>query len=171
MDASGFADPWAQGATYESYMGRWSRPVARVFLTWLAAPPGLKWLDVGCGTGALSHGILEASAPRAVAGMDPSAGFVGYARRQIGDTRARFVVGDARALPWREGRFDVVVSGLVLNFVSDPAAAMAEMRRVARPGATVAAYLWDYAGRMEMLRYFWDAAVALDPRCRSPGRG
>jgi SAM-dependent methyltransferase len=155
-------DVWASGAAYEPYVGRWSRLVARDFLAWLDLPPGGRWLDVGCGTGALSAALLEHAAPRAVAGIDPSAGYVAYARARAPGARVGFQVGDARALPYAAGAFDAVVSGLVLNFVPQPARAVAEMARVTRPHGVVAAYVWDYAGRMELMRHFWDAAVALD---------
>jgi SAM-dependent methyltransferase len=165
------ADVWASGDAYEPYVGRWSRAVARQFLTWLGVPPGGRWLDVGCGTGALSGAILEVADPFEVVGIDPSAEYVAYARRRVPDPRARFVVGDARDLPFTSGAFAGVVSGLVLNFLSDPAVAAAEMVRVARPGDTVAAYVWDYAGGMELMRRFWDAAVALDPAARELDEG
>jgi SAM-dependent methyltransferase len=154
---------WASGAAYEPYVGRWSRLVAPEFLSWLAVPPGGRWLDVGCGTGALSATILEHAAPREVVGIDPSPGYVAYAREHVPDARTRFEVGDAQALPYEEGWFDAVVSGLVLNFVPDPKRALAEMTRVTHSGGTVAAYVWDYAGEMQLMRHFWDAAVALDP--------
>jgi SAM-dependent methyltransferase len=96
-------------------------------------------------------------------GIDASAAYVAYARSRVPDPRARFEVGDAGALPFTAGTFDAVVSGLVLNFVPDPVAAMTQMARVARPGGRVGAYVWDYAGEMELMRRFWDAAVALDP--------
>ena len=152
---------WGKGASYERYMGRWSRPVARAFLEWLAPAPRREWLDVGCGTGALVETILEAVEPAGVTGVDPAEGFVEHARRAVTDERARFQVGDAQDLPFEDRRFDVAVSGLVLNFVPDPVQGAREMARVTRPGGRVAAYVWDYAGRMEFLRRFWDAAVAL----------
>jgi SAM-dependent methyltransferase len=154
---------WAAGDAYEPYIGRWSRLVARELLAWLAPAPGGRWLDVGCGTGALGAAVLAAADPATLVGLDPSAGFVADARARLGDPRARFVVADARRLPLAGASFDGVVSGLVLNFVPDPAAAVAEMARVARPGGRVAAYVWDYAGGMELIRRFWDAAAALDP--------
>ena len=162
MNTPNQGDAWSSGGAYESYMGRWSRPVAQEFLAWLEVPAEGRWLDVGCGTGALSQMILEVSSPREVRGIDPSTGFIDYARKQVKDRRARFEVGDAQALPYSKATFEAVVSGLVLNFVPEPATAAAEMARVALPGGTVAAYVWDYAGEMQMLRYFWDAAVALD---------
>jgi SAM-dependent methyltransferase len=132
-------------------------------LDWLAVPAGGRWLDVGCGTGALASVVLDVASPAEVVGVDPSAGFVATARVRLTDPRARFEIGDARDLPVPSGAFDAVVSGLVLNFVPDPADMVAEMARVARPGGIGALYVWDYAGGMELMRRFWDAAVALDP--------
>jgi SAM-dependent methyltransferase len=157
------SDTWSSGRAYEPYAGRWSRLVAHEFLPWLAVSPGQLWLDVGCGTGALTQTILRLAEPRAVIGIDPSEGYIAYARASVPDARARFAVGDAQALPAESGAYDAVVSGLVLNFVSHPALAAAEMARVTRPGGAAAAYVWDYAGQMQLMRHFWDAAVALDP--------
>ncbi|HEX6800106.1 MAG TPA: methyltransferase domain-containing protein [Ktedonobacterales bacterium] len=162
---------WSSGTAYEVFIGRWSRLVAREFLAWLSVPRGRSWLDVGCGTGALSQAILSAVEPSAVRGVDPSEGYIAGARVSTPDPRATFVVGDAQALPVESGAYDVVVSGLVLNFVPDPAQAVAEMARVATPGGTVAVYVWDYADQMRLLRHFWDAAVALDPRARDLDEG
>ena len=156
-------DNWAAGNLYEPYVGRWSRLVARDFLRWLALPTQLDWLDVGCGTGALTQTILQQMQPRTVKGIDPSAGFVDFAATHVSDPKVTFEVGDAQSLPVESARFDVAVSGLVLNFVPQPALAAHEMTRSVRPGGVVAAYVWDYAGRMEMMRYFWDATVELDP--------
>ena len=116
-------DTWEQGDLYDGFIGRWSRAVARQFLAWLDEPPGGQWLDVGCGTGALTETILRSCAPRAVTGVDPSTGFIEFARRQVRDARASFEVGDAQALRVAAAALDVVVSGLVLNFVPDPARA------------------------------------------------
>jgi SAM-dependent methyltransferase len=157
------ATVWAAGKLYEPYVGRWSRLVAREFIAWLALPPQQAWLDVGCGTGALSGTILEQASPRAVTGIDPSAGFIEYARAHLSDPRATFDVGDAQALPLPAAHFDAAVAALVLNFVPRPERAVAEMARVVKPAATVAAYVWDYAGRMELIRHFFDAAAALNP--------
>lgn len=156
-------DRWSSGDAYEPYVGRWSRLVARDFVDWLVLPPQRAWLDVGCGTGALSETILERCSPRSVVGIDPSKGYLDYARARLADPRVSFRVGDARALPCGDGEGDVVVSGLVLNFVPDTPSAVSEMQRVAGPGGTVAAYVWDYAEKMQLMRHFWDAAVALDP--------
>jgi SAM-dependent methyltransferase len=157
-------DVWASGASYEPYVGRWSRRVAREFLSWLGAAPGRRWLDVGCGTGALSQTILAQAAPGHILGVDRARGFAAFARVQLQDPRVQVAVGDAQALPVVEAGFDVIVSGLVLNFIPNPRAALAEICRAARPGGVVAAYVWDYAGEMQLMRHFWDAAVALDPQ-------
>lgn len=158
------ADAWADGAAYEAYIGRWSRLVAGEFLPWLGVAPNGDWLEVGCGTGVLSQAILDVAAPASLFALDRSAGFVAFAREHVRDARVRFELGDGHALPVEAARCDAVVSGLLLNFLAEPERALAEMLRAARPGATVAAYVWDYAGGMQFLRYFWDAAVALDPR-------
>ena len=156
------ASVWASGDAYEPYVGRWSRLVAREFVDWLALPPGLHWLDVGCGTGALSAAVLERAAPAALLGVDSSEGYVAHARARLADHRARFEVGDARRLPVPNGSVDAIVSGLVLNFVPEPDRFVAEMCRVARYPGTVAVYVWDYGDRMDLMRHFWDAAVELD---------
>jgi SAM-dependent methyltransferase len=161
------ADRWQGGEAYEAYIGRWSRPVAAGFVEWLAAPAGRSWLDVGCGTGALSAAILTGAAPALVVGIDQSTNFVELAARRLDDRRAVFLVGDATALPLAPAQLDVIVSGLVLNFLPDPQAAIAELTRTARPGGTVAAYVWDYAEGMEPIRAFWNAAVALAPAART----
>lgn len=171
IETSGSADLWASGDDYESYVGRWSRLVSRDFLTWLAMTPGSRWLDVGCGTGALSLGILNTQAPRTVHGIDSSTGYIAYVQTQIQDERATFTVGDAQALPADDAAYDAAISGLVLNFVPDPGLAIREMARVTRPDGTVAAYVWDYAGEMQMMRHFWDAAAALDPAARDLDQG
>ncbi|GAA2905607.1 class I SAM-dependent methyltransferase [Nonomuraea rubra] len=154
---------WTAGDAYEAYVGRWSRPVAKAFVRWLDLPGGARWLDAGCGTGALTAAILEVAEPAEVLGVDTSEGFLAGARARVTDARAGFRAGDMRALPLPAGRFDAVVSGLALNFVPDPGRAVAEQVRVAARGGVVAAYVWDYAGEMGMIRHFWDAAVALDP--------
>jgi SAM-dependent methyltransferase len=154
---------WDSAHAYEQYVGRWSRAVAAEFLRWLARPPGLAWADVGCGTGTLAAAILDMSAPSSVYGIDSSEGFVSQARFRIGDPRARFERGDASRLPWESAVCDVTVSGLVPNFVRDHESMMREIVRVTRPGGCVGAYVWDYAGGMQMMRHFWDAAIAVSP--------
>lgn len=156
------ADTWQRGDPYERYVGRWSRQVAPLFLSWLGIPAGRRWLDVGCGTGALCAAIVDRCAPSSVTGVDPSEGFLGTARANLAG-RAVLHHGSATAIPLDDASVDVVVSGLVLNFVSDQRAALAEMARVSASGGIIAAYVWDYAGKMELMRVFWDAVVELDP--------
>ena len=156
-------DTWSAGDRYEPYVGRWSRRVAVQLLHWLGVPAGGAWLDVGCGTGALSAVILERAQPREVVGVDPSPYFVSYAQQRLNDPRASFRVGDAQALPLAAASFDAAAAALVLNFVPNPALAVAEMARTVKPGGTVAAYVWDYAGRMDLMRRFWAAAADTDP--------
>ncbi|MBA2595909.1 MAG: methyltransferase domain-containing protein [Chloroflexia bacterium] len=148
-------------------MGKWSRPLAEAFLTWFAVPAGGRWLDIGCGTGALTAAVLAATDPTAVVGIDPSPAFLGVAQRHISDPRARFEPGDARALPVRSDDFDAVVAGLVLNFIPDPTPAVAEMVRASRPGGAIGAYVWDYQGEMQRMRYFWAAVAATDAEAAS----
>jgi SAM-dependent methyltransferase len=162
MDDKYVSDTWERGSPYEQYVGRWSRQVAPLFLSWLNIPAGRKWLDVGCGTGTLCAAILDRCAPSSVAGIEPSEGFLQTAKGNLAG-RAALHQGSATALPLDDASVDVVVSGLVLNFVSDQPAALLEMARVTRKGGTIAAYVWDYAGQMELMRFFWDAAVELDP--------
>lgn len=156
-------DIWATGDSYEPYVGRWSRVVAKEFIGWLDVPPQSKWLDVGCGTGALSQTILATANPVKVKGVDRSDGFVQYTRTKVDDERAEFDVGDAQELPVQDNSFDAAASGLVLNFVPQPEKMISEMKRAVRESGIVAIYVWDYAGKMQLLRYFWDAAQALDP--------
>ena len=162
--------PYVWGATdsYEAYIGRWSRPLARAFIAWFAVPTAGRWLDVGCGTGALTEAVLAAADPTAVVGIDPSPAFLAAAQARIADPRARFAVGDARALPVATDGYDVVVAGLVLNFVPEPAPAVGEMVRVTRPGGAVGAYVWDYRGEFQLLRYFWEAVAATDAAAADP---
>ena len=157
------AELWSAASAYEMYMGRWSRPMARRFLEWLVPAGGLDWLDVGCGTGALSRTLLDWAEPRRVVGVDPSEAFVGFARARVADERATFEIGDARALPVADAAFDHVVSGLVLNFVPEPERAVREMVRAVRPGGGVALFVWDYAQGMGLIRQFFDAARSIDP--------
>jgi SAM-dependent methyltransferase len=160
-------DAWQAGDNYEAYMGRWSRQIAPRFLDWLAVPEKLDWLEVGCGTGALSAAIVAHCDPRSLIAIDPSEGFIAKARAAVPDARATFRPGDAQALDLETGSRDAVVSALMLNFVPGKETALAEMKRVARPGGTVGFYVWDYPGAgIEFMRAFWNAAVALDPAAR-----
>jgi SAM-dependent methyltransferase len=157
-------DAWQAGDSYELYMGRWSRRIAPGFLDWLDPDSRLDWLEVGCGTGALSAAILAKCNPNSLISIDPSEGFLAKARASVTDARAAFQLGDAQALTVPSGSSDMIVSALVLNFVRDRAKALAEMKRAGRSGATVAFYVWDYpGGGVEFMRAFWTAATALDP--------
>ena len=155
-------DSWQSGDPYEYYMGRWSKLVANQFVDWLLPKAGRKWLDVGCGTGALSEAIITRHNPETVVAIDQSDGFVRAAQQRLGN-KARCEVGNALSLPLDDGSTDLAVSGLVLNFIPEPEKALAEMQRVTRQGGTVAVYIWDYAGKMEFLNRFWDVAVELNP--------
>jgi ubiquinone/menaquinone biosynthesis C-methylase UbiE len=155
-------DSWQSGYAYEQYMGRWSQLIAYEFLHWLPIAEGMEWLDAGCGTGVLSRAILDTKQPKAILAIDSSPHFIAFAQETNKDPRLHVAVALAQSLPAELNHFDAVVSGLVLNFVPQPEQAVAEMKRVAKPGGVVAAYLWDYADGMQMLRFFWDAAVTLD---------
>lgn len=156
-------DWFADGDAYEHYIGRWSTPIGRLFVDWLSQPAGLRWVDIGCGTGALSATVLERANPSRLTGIEPSEGFLRVVRTTIVDDRADFRAGDAQALPLKDAEADVSVSGLVLNFVPDKERALQEMRRIVEPGGTVAAYVWDYAGEMQLIRYFWNSVGELFP--------
>jgi ubiquinone/menaquinone biosynthesis C-methylase UbiE len=122
-------DVWTGADAYERYVGRWGRLVARAFVPWLGIAPGAHWLDVGCGTGAVTATMVELAEPAAVLGVDPSEGFLAYARSALGGPRVSFQVGDAEALRAPDDSYDVVVAGLVLNYVPDVRAALAQVAR------------------------------------------
>lgn len=161
MNTTHVSDAWERGSPYEQYIGRWSRKIAPLFLAWLDQPASKRWLDVGCGTGAVSAAILANCTPSSVVGVEPSEGFLKLAIQNLAG-KARFLAGSAAALPLDGGACDVVVSGLVLNFVPALPSALWEMRRVTASGGTIAAYVWDYADGMEVVKHFWDAAASLD---------
>ncbi len=156
-------NPWADGWDYELYMGRWSKLLAGEFLKWLTVPPGSYWLDVGCGTGALLQRILELASPQIVIGIDPWKECIEFARAYISDPRAWFIRGNGQTLSFVDKCFDAVVAGLSLDKMPDPLLAVKEWSRVTRPGGILAGYVWDFAGEMQMLRFFWDTAVEIDP--------
>src|SRR5690606_39551761 len=146
-------------------MGRWSRRIAPRFLAWLDPAEQLNWLELGCGTGALSAAILGQCRPKSILAIDPSESFLRQARANVTDERVRFLSGDAQQLPLSGDSIDVVVSALVLNFLPDRESALKEMNRVARPGARLAFYVWDYPdGGVEFMSVFWRAAVSLEDR-------
>ena len=133
------------GDAYERSMGVWSRLAGEVFLDWLGPSPGLRWVDVGCGSGAFTELIVQRCAPKEAQGIDPSEGQLAFARTRPAARLAEFRHGDAMALPYADDSFDAAVMALVLFFVPEPAKGVAEMVRVVRPGGLVAAYLWDFA--------------------------
>lgn len=134
---------FTDGAAYDRMMGRWSALAGAEFLDWLALPKGLRWLDVGCGTGAFTELLIARCAPTEVQGVDPSAAQIDYAKSRPGARPAQFRQGDAQALPFADNGFDVAAMALVIAFVPDPAKAMAELTRVVQPGGWIAAYMWD----------------------------
>ena len=168
---SGPTDTWAAADAYERYVGRWSRPVAIQFLEWLALPLVRTWLDVGCGTGALSETIVRSASPARIVGIDASLSYLTQACQRLAANGANVICGLAQQMPFRSEQFDAVVSGLAINFVPSPESGLSEMVRVARTGGVVAAYMWDYARGMQLMRYFWDAAVALDPHAAALDEG
>jgi ubiquinone/menaquinone biosynthesis C-methylase UbiE len=134
------------GAAYERMMGAWSRLVGAEFLDWVAPAPGLRWAEIGCGSGAFTRLVCERCAPAHIHGIDPSEAQLAFARTRPGVEAAEFRQGDAMALPYPENSFDAAVMALVIFFVPDPAKGVAEMARVVAPGGTVMAYAWDSPG-------------------------
>jgi SAM-dependent methyltransferase len=156
------SDKWTAGDAYERFMGRWSRLIAKEFVNWLAPPTSWNWLEVGCGTGALTQAIYLNANPASIVACDASPQFVSFARHQLAHPAVQFLTAGADELPRPKDGFDAVVSGLVLNFIPSPAEAIRAMSSRLRPGGTLAAYVWDYAEGMQFLRIFWEAAVELD---------
>lgn len=164
-------DQWTSGPAYDSFMGRWSALLAAEFLNWLRLPAAQRVLDVCCGSGILSHAIASQRSPQIVAAVDRAATQVSFAREYRAHPRISYALADAMALPFADAAFDVTVSGLGLNFLPDPARALAEFRRVTRPGGIVACFVWDYSDGARFLRFFWDAALAVDPEAASFDQG
>jgi SAM-dependent methyltransferase len=134
------------GASYEQMMGIWSRFAGEIFLDWLALPLGLRWIDIGCGSGAFTELLVERCSPVEVQGIDPSEGQLAFARARPASRLAKFQQGDAMALPFADSSFDAAVMALVLVFVPDPAKGVSEMVRVVAPGGAVVTYMWDMLG-------------------------
>jgi len=164
-------DPWTSGNQYERFMGRWSNLISQKFLRWLAVPPDRVWLDVGCGTGSLTKLILEKYEPKKIISIDSSNEFISYSKQSIINSNVHFQVGMAEELEIESNSVDAVVSGIMLNFVPQPKAVIAEMIRVAKPGGAIGIFVWDYSKGMEMLRYFWDAAVELNIKAKEYDEG
>jgi trans-aconitate methyltransferase len=154
---------WSSGTNYGSFVGRWSRLVAAEFIPWLGVPAGATWIDVGCGTGELTRAILNIASPVRVISLDPSEGYLEHARASTDDTRVEFRRGTDQDVRSLGVIADAVVAGLVLNFVPDPVEALRAAAETTAPRGLIAAYVWDYAEGMTMIRHFWDAAVVEDP--------
>jgi len=164
-------DKWTSGPAYDAWMGRWSQLLADEFLNWLSAPPGVRWLDVCCGTGILSQTIVKRCSPASVHGVDAAPTQIAFARERRAHANVTFNVADAMALPFEDHRFDIAVSGFGLNFIPDPSRALREMGRVTRPAAIIAAYVWDYQQGARFVREFWDAALQFDPEALAFDQG
>jgi SAM-dependent methyltransferase len=153
---------WGSADALDQYMGRWSRKIAPLFVDWLATPKGKRWIDIGCGTGQLSLQIANKCNPNHHIGIDTSEGFLTQAKKCV--PSAEFHVGDAQNIDLPDDIVDYAVSGLVLNFIPDKVKALNEMARIVRPDGAVALYVWDYAGQMQIMRYFFDTARLIDPK-------
>jgi SAM-dependent methyltransferase len=159
----------ASAEAYDKHVGRYGRALARALCDAAGVRPGMHALDVGCGPGALTAELVERLGEGSVAAVDPSPPFAAACRERHPGVRVE--EGSAERLPFADGAFDVALAQLVVNFMTDPAGGVREMVRVTRPGGTVAAAVWDYAGDMTLLRRFWDAVVALDPAARDLDEG
>jgi SAM-dependent methyltransferase len=155
-------------AAYDAFMGRYADRLAPSLIAFAGVQEGERVVDVGCGPGSLTEALGELVGPENVAAVDPSESFAAAAADRV--PAADVQVGAAEALPWPADSFDTALSQLVVNFMSDADAGVAEMRRVVHPGGTVASCTWDYAGEMTMLRTFWDAARSLGSEAPDEGR-
>lgn len=162
---------WSTGGAYAGFVGRWSRLVAAEFVPWLEVPARETWFDVGCGTGELTRAILNLAEPAKVVSLDPSSGFLEHARATITDARVEFLRGNDQDVSSLGVTGGAAVFGLVLNFVPDAIGALSAAAAATRPGAVIAAYVWDYAQGMAMLRAYWDAAVEESPHARAKDEG
>jgi SAM-dependent methyltransferase len=160
-EARGAATFQTPADAYDRHIGRYGPELARALMAMAGVRPGGHALDVGCGPGALTTELVALLGEELVTAVDPSVPFADACRRRHPGVRVE--VAAAEALPFEDAAFDHALCQLVLNFMTDPPAGVGEMRRVTRPGGTVAAAVWDYAGEMTLLRRFWDAAVMLDP--------
>ena len=155
-------ESWSSGNLYHAYMGRWSEMIAQQFLAWLKPLSDSTWLDVGCGTGALTRTIAQHVTVKSIIGIDPSQDFLDEASQSNPASNIQFQQGSGTELHFDDNQFDYVVSALALNFMPNSQQAVTEMARVTQSNGVVALYVWDYAGKMEWLKYFWDVAVSLD---------
>jgi len=164
---SGMTFAMSRGS-YDRYMGRYSDKLAWAFVPFVRVQPGMRALDVGCGPGALTQELAGRLGAARVAAADPSESLLAACADRVSGADVRQAA--AEGLPWPDATFDVVVSQLVMNFLPDADAGLAEMCRVARPGGAVSCCTWDYASGMQMLRTFWDAALELDAAAPDEGR-
>jgi SAM-dependent methyltransferase len=157
------SEMFSNASSYEKYMGRWSAKLAPLFAGFARIQDGDRVLDVGCGTGSLIQAVVDITRRSEVVGIDPTPGFITHARQRFTDARITFDQGSAFDLPYPGGSFDRSLSMLVFHLISAPDKALKEMRRVTKPGGTVAACTWDGAGGMELSSIFWTEAIKLDP--------
>lgn len=158
------ASPFSDSDAYQRQMGRWSERLAEPFLDFTGVSNGEDVLDVGCGTGSLTFAIPRRADIRSIHGVDLTPSFIEYSKSKNLDGRIVFRVADACALPFPGGSFDRVLSLLCLHFVPKTDVAVSELRRVARPGATVAAAVWDARGGLLAQRLFYDTAAMIDEK-------
>jgi SAM-dependent methyltransferase len=152
----------SDGAAYERFLGRWTKRLAPLFVEFARLPPDGDILDVGCGTGNLALSLAQARSSGRIVGVDLAEPYLAYARKREVATLAHFAVSDACRLPFRDSAFAGALAQLVLNFVPNPISAVREMRRVTRPGGTIAAAVWDFRGGLAYQRLFWESAVGVD---------
>jgi SAM-dependent methyltransferase len=154
---------FSEAEAYERFMGRWSARLAPLLVKWAGVRDGEQILDVGSGTGTLAVAAHAAAPAGRIVGIDPAANYVAFANARHGRQNLAFEAGDGQKMRFADATFDRTLSLLVLNFIPDRAKALAEMIRVTKPGGSVAAAVWDYGDGMQMLRVFWDEAIALKP--------
>jgi len=162
---------WVGGDAYSGFVGRWSRLVAAEFVPWLGVAPGETWFDIGCGTGELTRAILNLAHPAKVVSLDPSSSYLEHARATVADPRVEFLRGDDQDVSGLGVTGGAAVFGLVLNFVPDAIGAVQAASAALRSGGLIAAYVWDYAEGMAMLRAYWDAAIEESPHAREKDEG
>jgi SAM-dependent methyltransferase len=158
---------FANAKGYESFMGRWSGRLAPLLLAFSHVRDGWQVLDVGSGTGSLALEIVRRKPNCLVTGIDPSPEYVAYASSRVSSPAVTFEVGNAQSPIFPAGKFDASISLLALNFVPDAARALVELKRVTRVGGCICAAVWDYGGRMDMLRIFWNAAIVIDSKAEA----
>jgi SAM-dependent methyltransferase len=161
--AGGSAYHATDGASYEVFLGRWTRRLAQPLLDFAGFPTAGRLLDVGCGTGSMAHAMAARWPARSVIGIDIAPPYIAFAQSQAGLTNLHFEVADAARLPYTDASFGGVAAQLVLNFVPDPVATLQEIQRVTVPGCPVVAAVWDFRGGLVYQRIFWDTAAGIDP--------